>query len=133
MSAASVKREIYRSLNELVCLPQCLVGQNILIDMRNETSVAGKITNVDGFMTIFMKNAVYIDELGKHYQMEEFMIYPRCVRYIHIPETITIVPALEEHIAKMTARKPKNPTKMTFKIKRARQYQQQTLAENKMV
>jgi hypothetical protein len=42
------KHEIYRIYNDLTCLAVSLVNKNILIDLRNETSVAGKIVNVDG-------------------------------------------------------------------------------------
>ncbi|EAT34312.1 AAEL013425-PA [Aedes aegypti] len=82
-----------------------------------------------GFMNISMENVVLIDQLGKHFRMEEFMIYPRYVRYIHIPESIEIVPALEEHIKRETTRKPRAPVKRTYKMKRAQLNQQRTLAE----
>jgi small nuclear ribonucleoprotein (snRNP)-like protein len=42
------KSEIHRIYNSLSCLAISLVNQNILIDLRNETSVAGRIVNVDG-------------------------------------------------------------------------------------
>lgn len=48
MSRMTDKKERYNSFNDLTALTQCLVDRNILIDLRNETSVAGKITNVDG-------------------------------------------------------------------------------------
>ncbi|EJY58040.1 AAEL013425-PB [Aedes aegypti] len=129
MSRLTERKERYNTLNELAGLVQCLVNRNILIDLRNESSVAGKITNVDGFMNISMENVVLIDQLGKHFRMEEFMIYPRYVRYIHIPESIEIVPALEEHIKRETTRKPRAPVKRTYKMKRAQLNQQRTLAE----
>ncbi|XP_029716930.2 U7 snRNA-associated Sm-like protein LSm10 [Aedes albopictus] len=129
MSRMTDRKERYNILNELAGLAQCLVNRNILIDLRNESSVAGRITNVDGFMNISMENVVLIDQLGKHFRMEEFMIYPRYIRYIHIPESLEIVPALEEHIKRQTTRKPRAPVKRTYKMKRAQLNQQHTLAE----
>ncbi|XP_055607134.1 U7 snRNA-associated Sm-like protein LSm10 [Uranotaenia lowii] len=131
MASVVLRKERYHSLNDLVGLAQCLVGQNILIDLRHEASVAGKIASVDGFMNIAMENVVYIDQLGKQFSMEEFMIYPRYIRYIHVPESIEIVPALEEHIKRQTVRQPK--ARRTFKLKRAQENQQRTLAENNMI
>ncbi|XP_058455751.1 U7 snRNA-associated Sm-like protein LSm10 [Malaya genurostris] len=127
------KKERFHSLNELTGLAQCLINKNILIDLRNETSVAGKITDVDGFMNISMQNVVYFDQLGKQFRIDEFMIYPRYIRYIHIPNSIEITPVLEEYIKKQTTRKPKEPVKRTFKMKRAQQKQLETLAENNMI
>lgn len=40
-------------------------------------------------MNISMENVVYIDELGKQFRMDEFMIYPRYIRYIHIPDEVS--------------------------------------------
>ncbi|XP_062555292.1 U7 snRNA-associated Sm-like protein LSm10 [Armigeres subalbatus] len=129
MSRMTDRKERYNSLNDLTGLAQCLLDRNILIDLRNESSVAGKITSVDGFMNISMENVVLIDQLGKHFRMEEFMIYPRYIRYIHIPESIQIIPALEEHIKRLTTRKPRAPVKRTFKMKRAQLKHLQTVAE----
>uniref|UniRef100_A0A8D8GDM6 U7 snRNA-associated Sm-like protein LSm10 n=1 Tax=Culex pipiens TaxID=7175 RepID=A0A8D8GDM6_CULPI len=132
MSRMTDKKERYNSFNDLTALTQCLVDRNILIDLRNETSVAGKITNVDGFMNISMENVVYIDELGKQFRMDEFMIYPRYIRYIHIPKELEIKPVLEQHFANLSgARKQQQkPVRRTYKMKRAQQNQLETLAEN---
>uniref|UniRef100_A0A1Q3FCA6 Sm domain-containing protein n=1 Tax=Culex tarsalis TaxID=7177 RepID=A0A1Q3FCA6_CULTA len=128
----TAKKERYNSFNDLTALTQCLVDRNILIDLRNETSVAGKITDVDGFMNISMQNVVYIDELGKQFRMEEFMIYPRYIRYIHIPEELEIKPVLEQHFANLSGvrKQQQQPTRRTYKMKRAQQNQLQTLVEN---
>lgn len=48
MSRMTDRKERYNSLNDLTGLAQCLLDRNILIDLRNESSVAGKITSVDG-------------------------------------------------------------------------------------
>lgn len=40
--------EKYNKLNTLVCIPYILLNKNTLVDLRNETSVAGTIDDVDG-------------------------------------------------------------------------------------
>lgn len=42
------RKEVHLIYNTLACVPKILENRNILIDLRNECSVAGKITNVDG-------------------------------------------------------------------------------------
>ncbi|XP_058062297.1 U7 snRNA-associated Sm-like protein LSm10 [Anopheles bellator] len=124
--------EKLNSLNELTGLVQCLVHRNTLIDLRNETSVAGTIVHVDGFMNITMENVVYIDQLGKQFPMDTFMIYPQYIRYVHIPKGMNIRHAIQEHIASNTAVKREKKHR-TFKQKRAQDNQLLTLAENNML
>ncbi|XP_058118902.1 U7 snRNA-associated Sm-like protein LSm10 [Anopheles coustani] len=80
------RKERFFSLNHLTGLVQCLINQNVLIDLQNETSVAGTITNVDGYMNVSMKTVVYIDQLGQQFPMDNFMILPKYIRYVHIPK-----------------------------------------------
>lgn len=42
------KKESYNKYNTLNCIPQILMNRNVLIDLRNECSVAGKIVDADG-------------------------------------------------------------------------------------
>ncbi|XP_052869959.1 U7 snRNA-associated Sm-like protein LSm10 [Anopheles cruzii] len=132
MSLETKNIEKLNSLNELTGLVQCLVDRNTLIDLRNETSVAGTIVHVDGFMNITMENVVYIDQLGKQFPMDTFMICPQYIRYVHIPKEINIRHALQEHIASNTSVKRKQQHR-TFKQKRAQENQLLTLAENNML
>lgn len=42
------KVEKYNFFNTLACVPFILLNKNTVIDLRNETSVAGTIDEVDG-------------------------------------------------------------------------------------
>uniref|UniRef100_A0A182HKK3 Sm domain-containing protein n=1 Tax=Anopheles arabiensis TaxID=7173 RepID=A0A182HKK3_ANOAR len=79
-------KEKYNSVNHLTGLAQCLIDRNTIIDLRNETMVAGTIVDVDGYMNVTMENAVYIDQLGRQYPLDNFMVYSKYIRYIHIPK-----------------------------------------------
>ncbi|KFB40834.1 hypothetical protein ZHAS_00008354 [Anopheles sinensis] len=128
------RKERFFSLNHLTGLVQCLINQNVLIDLQNETSVAGTITDVDGYMNISMKTVVYIDQLGQQFPMDNFMILPKYIRYVHIPKEISVKPAFEEHIKRMTQSSVnKVPKKVSLKTKRAQENQLRTLAENQML
>uniref|UniRef100_A0A182IQG3 Sm domain-containing protein n=1 Tax=Anopheles atroparvus TaxID=41427 RepID=A0A182IQG3_ANOAO len=126
------RKEKAYSLNQLTGLVQCLVNKNVLIDLQNETSVAGTIVHVDGYMNVSLKTVVYIDQLGRQFPMDNFMTGAKYIRYVHIPKEMKIKPELEEHIKRMTQVKQK-PTKRTFKTKRAQENQLRTLAENQML
>lgn len=47
MADCLTSREKFFSLNGLVCLSQALEGEYTVIDLRNESSVTGKIEQVD--------------------------------------------------------------------------------------
>ncbi|ETN58728.1 5'-nucleotidase domain-containing protein 1 [Anopheles darlingi] len=95
-------REKLNSLNELTGLVQRLVNRNVLIDLRNETSVAGTVIHVDGYMNISLENVVYIDQKGKQFLMDNFMIYPKYLRCIHLPQerlAISFPPAAQSTVS----------------------------------
>lgn len=48
MSSGGSKLECYNLFNNLVCVPHLLVDVATVIDLRNESSVAGRIADVDG-------------------------------------------------------------------------------------
>ncbi|XP_035783273.1 U7 snRNA-associated Sm-like protein LSm10 [Anopheles albimanus] len=126
-------REKLNSLNELTGLVERLVDRNVLIDLRNETSVAGTVIHVDGYMNISLENVVYIDQKGKQFLMDNFMIYPKYLRCIHLPPEMNVVHELQQNIASYATPTRNLNKKRTFKQKRAQENQRLTLAENKML
>lgn len=48
MSSSGSKLECYNLFNSLVCVPHLLVGVATVVDLRNESCVAGRISDVDG-------------------------------------------------------------------------------------
>ncbi|XP_049276548.1 U7 snRNA-associated Sm-like protein LSm10 [Anopheles funestus] len=126
-------KEKFHSVNYLTGLVQCLIGRNTLLDLQNETTVAGTIVDVDGFMNVTMENAVFIDQLGRQYLLENFVIYSKYIRYIHIPKDINIKASFEEYINTMTGKKTPVDKKLTFKQKRAVLNNLATMVENNMV
>lgn len=103
----------YILYNTLNCVPQLLIGYNTIVDLRNETSVAGHVDHVDGyrncsklphiyinsnispphrFMNIDMTNAVFIDQQLQQHPFDLFHIPARNVRYIHIPDDVNTPP-----------------------------------------
>ncbi len=106
-------RNFYLLYNTLASLPSALVNKSVLIDLRNETSVAGTIDDVDGYenkqnilslhklrryfdssyMNIRFSEAVFIDEKGLQYPIKSYMVASRQIRQFHIPEDVSLFTA----------------------------------------
>ncbi|XP_053657685.1 U7 snRNA-associated Sm-like protein LSm10 [Anopheles marshallii] len=126
-------KEKYNAVNYVTGFAQCLIDRNTLIDLQNETSVAGTIVDVDGFMNVTMENAVYIDQLGRQYLLDNFVVYSKYIRYIHIPKDMNIVASFEHYLNSTTVKKKPVDRKLTFRQKRAMQSNLETMVENNMV
>lgn len=113
------KIEYYKVYNSLACVPFILRNKNTVVDLWNDTSIAGTIEDVDGyclcfvfrkyfvfsifsififdffkllqfrFMNITMQNVVFIDQRGKMHPLDNFFVRARNVKYIHIPKEVT--------------------------------------------
>ncbi|CAK1599812.1 unnamed protein product [Parnassius mnemosyne] len=86
--------------NTLLCLVQSLQGQNITVDLRNDSYVCGTVVSVDGFMNISFSHAVYCDTKGNEFSFENLFVQARNIRYVHIPENISILGNIKEAVKK---------------------------------
>uniref|UniRef100_A0A1B6M2D6 Sm domain-containing protein n=2 Tax=Graphocephala atropunctata TaxID=36148 RepID=A0A1B6M2D6_9HEMI len=119
------------ALNGLVCLVQAIEGKYTTVDLRNESSVYGRIDSVDAFMNIGMSSAVFINGKGEKHKFDNFFIQARNLRYVHIPEEVPIIGAIERQLGKIVNPGRGTGTKgrgQSFKVKRAVKNQQETLA-----
>ncbi|XP_056645953.1 U7 snRNA-associated Sm-like protein LSm10 isoform X2 [Diorhabda sublineata] len=98
------KKEQFLIYNTLSSLVKALEGYYTTIDLRNESSVSGLVTKVDGFMNVEMEDVVYIDST----------------------EELSPNQIMQEQISGM--KKPRIINKKrTFKQLRAQRYQKETL------
>ncbi|XP_037887221.1 U7 snRNA-associated Sm-like protein LSm10 [Glossina fuscipes] len=124
------RKEIFLKANTLNCVPIILQGHGVLIDLRNECSVAGRIDNADGHMNINLIEAVFIDRLQRQHAFEQFMVRERMIRQIHIPPHINITQEIRDWCESGCGRpKIKINKKRTFKEKRAQVKHKQILDE----
>lgn len=104
----SKQKEVFNLANSLACIPSILLGKCAVIYMRNETWVAGKVTDYDGwvktnfywlyrwiyvkisFMNITLENLVFCDQKGLQYKLNNYFIRFRQILYIQIPESVSI-------------------------------------------
>ncbi|XP_054273263.1 U7 snRNA-associated Sm-like protein LSm10 [Macrosteles quadrilineatus] len=124
-------RERFFALNGLVCLVQSMEGKTTTVDLRNESSIYGKIDDVDAFMNINMSDAVLISGCGKKYKFENYYVQARNVRYVHIPQEVKIIKSIERQLGNFLnprRGRPSEESKKSFKARRAARKQQETIA-----
>ncbi|XP_075978917.1 U7 snRNA-associated Sm-like protein LSm10 [Anticarsia gemmatalis] len=120
--------------NTLLCLVRALRGQNVTVDLRNDAYICGNISNVDGFMNISFTNLVYCDPQGNEYSFENLFVQGRNIRYVHIPESMSVVSTIKKELG--GSKKPvvdKKAVNESRKVKKALKQHLETVAllENK--
>ncbi|KAI8122057.1 hypothetical protein FF38_02183 [Lucilia cuprina] len=125
-------KENFLIANTLNCIPLLLQGQSVLIDLRNDCSVAGRIDNVDGHMNINLIEVVFINRLGQQFPFEEFMIRERMIRQLHIPQHVDMAKEIKEWceqgcLKRLPRTRDSNKGKRTFKQKRAQERHREIL------
>ncbi|KAI8038613.1 uncharacterized protein LOC128254615 [Drosophila gunungcola] len=123
-------REKYLVSNTLNCWPVMLQGQPVLIDLHNETSVAGIIDVADGHMTCELTHVVFFDRNGGQHPFDNFMVRNRMIRQIHIPTHLDAEQELRQAMERGVLRRKRVETKKgkrTFKQKRAEMRHKETL------
>ncbi|XP_068629222.1 U7 snRNA-associated Sm-like protein LSm10 [Battus philenor] len=137
MSSPFVKREPFIGTskekfhfhNTLLCLVKSLQGQTITVDLRNDTYVCGVVLLVDGYMNISFSNAVYCDPQGNEFSFENLFIQSRNIRYIHIPENVSVLANIKKEVSKENKTKSSGkPTEKSRKAKKALQRHLETVA-----
>lgn len=103
-----------RTEQSLLCLIHACKGFETTIELRDESSIFGRIENVDGYMNITISNAKFTKINGLIECFEELFIQGRKIRFVHIPDQIDIRQAIKEQLQliantrKRQERKPKN-------------------------
>lgn len=86
------------SENSLVILLQGLHGRVTTVDLRDESTAMGRITNVDAFMNIRLAEVTFTDRRGRSSWLEDLFVTGRNVRYVHIPEDVDIRTTIEKQL-----------------------------------
>ncbi|CAH0699037.1 unnamed protein product [Spodoptera exigua] len=126
-------KEKFKFHNTLLCLVQAMQGKNITVDLRNDSCICGRVASVDGFMNITFGNAVYCDPQGNEYQFDDLFLQGRNIRYVHIPETDSILSTIQKEIGRGKKSKPdRNDIKNSRKVKKAMKQHMETVASLEM-
>ncbi|XP_067390097.1 U7 snRNA-associated Sm-like protein LSm10 [Emydura macquarii macquarii] len=84
--------------NSLVILLQGIHGRVTTVDLRDESTAAGRITNVDAFMNIRLAEVTFTDRQGRVSQLDDLFVTGRNVRYVHIPDEVDIRATVEKQL-----------------------------------
>ncbi|KFO12228.1 U7 snRNA-associated Sm-like LSm10, partial [Balearica regulorum gibbericeps] len=76
--------------NSLVILLQGLHGHVTTVDLRDESTATGRVTNVDAFMNMRLAEVTFTDRQGTASHLDELFVTGRNVRYVHIPDEVDI-------------------------------------------
>lgn len=82
----------------LLCLIRGCLGYKTLIELRNESTVYGKLLNCDGFMNLIIEDARFAKISGEVQYFSEMHILAKNIRYIHIPDEIDIQKTIEKEL-----------------------------------
>ncbi|XP_059049209.1 U7 snRNA-associated Sm-like protein LSm10 [Achroia grisella] len=114
--------------NTLLCLVKALQDKNITLDLRNDSYVCGQIITVDGYMNISLCSAVYCDPQGNEFFFDNLFIQGRNIRYVHIPENMSMVATIKNELNKNKKGPVKNPIVKSRKNTKALHQHMQTVA-----
>ena len=115
--------------NTLVGIIKACEGKTIQVDLRNELQLFGKVETVESNMNFTMSNAFLTMPFSKlspdshekqmkpkHYS--EITVRGRNVRFVHIPDDVDMIEALEQQILKARSSFNRTVSKVkTFKPK----------------
>lgn len=107
-SSSSAPSEVVSSIrertiaeNSLVVLLQGLQGQVTTVELRDESSVRGRVINVDAFMNIRLEDVYYRDRRGRLARLQDMFVTGRNVRYVHIPDHMDIMKTIQGQLARI--------------------------------
>lgn len=75
--------------NSLICLLQGLIGHRATIELRNESSITGRILDVDIHMNVSLSDVTFTSEKGVQ-SLSAFYIRGKNIRFVHIPDHVSI-------------------------------------------
>ncbi|NXV77827.1 LSM10 protein, partial [Atlantisia rogersi] len=84
--------------NSLVILLQGLHGLVTTVDLRDESTATGRVTNVDAFMNTRLAEVTFTDRQGTVSHLDELFVTGRNIRYVHIPDEVDIRATIEQQL-----------------------------------
>ncbi|CAL1532802.1 unnamed protein product [Lymnaea stagnalis] len=99
MAVASARSK-FHFYNSMTCLLTALEGKVITVEIRNDKVIEGILDLVEADMNLNMSNVVLTDVLGRSTRLTKFYIRGRQIRFVHIPDEVDIIKAMQWQIDK---------------------------------
>lgn len=81
----------------LACFVQALQGQQVVVELRQDTIVRGTLLSADDQLNLQLNGASYQPLTGERHQAEYVCIRGRHVRFIHLPGNLDPATAIQQH------------------------------------
>ncbi len=93
--------------NTLVCFVQALVNSRVVIELRNDIVVKGRLRNVDDQMNCRVENGNWTKNYqdGFRHKFDYLHVPGRQIVYVHIPDKVDVSKTLDDHFVKKNQRK----------------------------
>lgn len=115
------KKERFFFYNTLACMLSGAIGNDITIDMKNETNIFGLLKSCDGYMNMIIADAVLTSRHGDITRAELVNIKGSNVRYVHMPPQLNPVTIMTSELKRAQApRNDKFQPKKYSKSKKSR-------------
>eukprot|EP00741_Cyanophora_paradoxa_P001128 tig00000459_g1088.t1 len=82
----------------LSVLLYALIGERVIVDLRNDVSFCGVLDEVDGSMNMQLIDVARTAVDGTVDRFDLMFLSGRVVRYVHIPDSIDVGKAIDEQI-----------------------------------
>uniref|UniRef100_A0A0B6Y7C9 Sm domain-containing protein n=1 Tax=Arion vulgaris TaxID=1028688 RepID=A0A0B6Y7C9_9EUPU len=96
---ASSRSKFY-FFNNMVCLLKALEGKQIIVEMRNNILVKGRLDFAECTMNLEMSHVLLTNSRGVTSNLSKFYVKGRHIMFVIIPEEVDIVKAMEWQIKK---------------------------------
>ncbi|KAG2488001.1 hypothetical protein HYH03_013438 [Edaphochlamys debaryana] len=90
-----------REETTLVCLIKSLVGTRVVVELRNDVLLKGRLDDVDDFMNMTLSEATLQTAQGYKTQYESMYVKGRNVRIVHMPKSLDPAQAIESYRRKL--------------------------------
>ncbi|KAF6251639.1 hypothetical protein COO60DRAFT_603735 [Scenedesmus sp. NREL 46B-D3] len=90
-----------RSSNSLVALLHALQGRKVILELRNDVKISGKLSHCDEYMNLLMDDAVWQPLQGPAKPYPFLFVKGRNLRMVHLPGDLNPAILLDKHIEQM--------------------------------
>ena len=84
--------------NSLVVILRSCLGKELTIDLRNESSISGKVECVSVDMNVTLSNATLVSINDKKIVYRQITIRGNNIRFVQIPDSVDMITAIQSQI-----------------------------------
>ena len=84
--------------NSLVVILRACLEKELTIDLRNESSISGRVEYVSVDMNLTLSNAVYLKSNGIKINHKQITIRGNQIRFVQIPDSVDMITAIQNQI-----------------------------------